>query len=816
MVVFLLHDSAPDVVGYTIQIKDGDQMKPEYQKKRYVMSRFFMREVMVLILGAVSLFLLCSLATYHASDSSWFFYDSAQYSVRNICGMVGAQVAYILIYLFGASALLMVGLLFFVCVLVLQQRMFAYEWERLGAFVLLMIVGASLSQAYSFDFLESAIPGGFIGLHTYSFLHAWLDDIGSAIFLYTMLAVSIILLGRFSFAQVSAASRKVGNFVTSKDRCWIPLYRGATTAAYYGAKPIRIISSYGYQLLNGSLLGEPAQDVVNQELRMFEELLYDMKRQNIHESASELSVMGMQGAGNRISSVPQERELSVSQQAMDEQQEVVRAAPPYERTIYDELDTPAHDAERLSKEAGYRLPTLDIFIGVQDERDDERLMQDLQKSAIILEEKLERFGVCGKVQSIKRGPVVTLFEYQPDIDSKISKIIALEDDLAMALQALSIRIIAPIPGRSVVGFEVANKERKNVLFADIAHSQAFAQCADSLPLVLGKDTIGNNVVVDLARMPHLLIAGSTGSGKSVALNGMLVSLLCKKTPDELRMVLIDPKRLEFASYADIPHLLVPIVTDPRKVTPILKWVVRQMEERYERMSSCGVRNIHDYNERMKHHPEYEKMAFIVVVIDELADLMMTSGREVEDLITRIAQMARAAGIHLIVATQRPSVDVITGLIKVNFPSRISFRVTSKIDSRTILDANGADKLLGRGDMLFLGSSDAMLRRIHGAYVSDKEIEDLVSYVRAERPVRYLDLHEIIAQSEETTLNDADDELLEQVIAFLDEIDEVSISLIQRRFRIGYNRSARIIDLLESRGMIAAPDGGKTRKVIRVN
>jgi S-DNA-T family DNA segregation ATPase FtsK/SpoIIIE len=485
------------------------------------------------------------------------------------------------------------------------------------------------------------------------------------------------------------------------------------------------------------------------------------------------------------------------------------------RTVFEELDIPLNPEQQVLKEKAYRLPGLDIFIGVKGEKDDEQLMQELQKSATILEEKLERFGVCGKVQSIKRGPVVTLFEYQPDIDSKISKIIALEDDLAMALQALSIRIIAPIPGRSVVGFEVANKERKNVLFAEIVHSDAFSKCADSLPLVLGKDTIGANVVVDLARMPHLLIAGSTGSGKSVALNGMLVSLLCKKTPDELRMVLIDPKRLEFASYADIPHLLVPIVTDPRKVTPILKWVVRQMEERYERMAVCGVRNIQDYNDRMKQHPEYEKMSFIVVVIDELADLMMTSGREVEDLITRIAQMARAAGIHLIVATQRPSVDVITGLIKVNFPSRISFRVTSKIDSRTILDANGADKLLGRGDMLFLGSSDAQLRRIHGAYVSDKEIESLVKYVRAERPVRYLDLQEIVAQSDEA-VNEADDELLEQVIAFLDEIDEVSISLIQRRFRIGYNRSARIIDLLEARGMIGSPDGGRTRKVIRAN
>lgn len=792
-------------------------MMPEYQKKRYIMSHFFMREILILLLGAVSLFLLCSLATYHASDSSWFYYNSANHTVRNICGVVGANTAATLIYLFGASSLWIVGALIFMCSLLVRQRPLSYEWERLASFGLLIMVTTSISQAYKYDLLGSAVPGGFVGLHTYSFLHTWLDDIGSAIFLYTLFTISLILLGRFSFASVGSATQAVGAFVMSKDRCWIPLYRGATTAAYYGAKPLRIIGSYGYQLLNGSLLGDAAQATVDQEYHAFEELLYANKGQGARESSPEMQAMPYHPAASHTASAPQ-HEPHVEEMFAQEFAQQATASPELSRhdTVYDELDIPMNHEERLTKEKGYRLPKLDIFIGVQDERDDERLMQDLQKSATILEEKLERFGVCGKVQSIKRGPVVTLFEYQPDIDSKISKIIALEDDLAMALQALSIRIIAPIPGRSVVGFEVANKERKNVIFADVAHSQAFAQCSDSLPLVLGKDTIGTNVVVDLARMPHLLIAGSTGSGKSVALNGMLVSLLCKKTPDELRLVLIDPKRLEFASYADIPHLLVPIVTDPRKVTPILKWVVRQMEERYERMSVCGVRNIQDYNERMQHHPEYEKIPFIVVVIDELADLMMTSGREVEDLITRIAQMARAAGIHLIVATQRPSVDVITGLIKVNFPSRISFRVTSKIDSRTILDANGADKLLGRGDMLFLGSSDAMLRRIHGAYVSDKEIEDLVAYVRAERPVRYLDLNEIIAQSDEATLSDADDELLEQVVAFLDEVDEVSISLIQRRFRIGYNRSARIIDLLESRGMISSPDGGRTRKVIRAN
>jgi len=785
-------------------------MMPEYQNKRYVMSHFFMREILMLVLGAVSLFLICSLATYHASDNSWFFYNSSHHAVRNVCGTVGANTAATLVYLFGASAWWFVGILLFACSLLLRQRVLHEEWERLAAFGLLVVITTSLSQAFKYDFLSRTVPGGFLGLHTYIFLHTWLDAIGASIFLCTMLAISIILLGRFSFAQVSSASKSVGSFVMSKDRCWIPLYRGATSVAYYGARPLRAIGTYGYQLLNGSLLGEPAQAAVDQEYQAFQDLVFARGQKEHEVSASEASMME-----HRAMDSQQTSQEDMHMQSAALQEETPRAHR-YERTVYEELDIPANHQAHLAKEKTYRLPGLDIFIGVQSDRDDDRLMQDLQKSATILEEKLERFGVSGKVQSIKRGPVVTLFEYQPDIDSKISKIIALEDDLAMALQALSIRIIAPIPGRSVVGFEVANKERKNVSFADIVHSQAFAQCSDSLPLVLGKDTIGTNVVVDLTRMPHLLIAGSTGSGKSVALNGMLVSLLCKKTPDELRLVLIDPKRLEFASYADIPHLLVPIVTDPRKVTPILKWVVRQMEERYERMSQCGVRNIQDYNERMQRHPEYEKIPFIVVVIDELADLMMTSGREVEDLITRIAQMARAAGIHLIVATQRPSVDVITGLIKVNFPSRISFRVTSKIDSRTILDANGADKLLGRGDMLFLGSSDAQLRRIHGAYVSDKEIEDLVAYVRAERPVRYLDLQEIVAQSEESGLNEADDELLEQVIAFLDEIDEVSISLIQRRFRIGYNRSARIIDLLESRGMIGAPDGGRTRKVIRAH
>ena len=460
----------------------------------------------------------------------------------------------------------------------------------------------------------------------------------------------------------------------------------------------------------------------------------------------------------------------------------------------------------------YKVPDVTIF-EMRGVKQGDRPREILEDRARVLEEKLNRFGVSGRVVSIRPGPVVVLFEYQPEIDIKISRIISLEDDLALALRALSIRIIAPIPGTSVVGFEVANVDRDDVFLSDVLHSKEFAKYEGQLPLVLGKDTVGQNVVVDLADMPHLLIAGSTGSGKSVALNTMLVSLLCRLKPDELRLILIDPKRLEFSAYSDIAHLVFPIVTEVRQAPFVLKWVVGEMEERYEKMAKLGVRSITDYNKKVAGSKEHEKIPFMVVVIDELSDLMLTVGREVEDLITRLAQMARAVGIHLIVATQRPSVDVITGLIKVNFSSRISFRVTSKVDSRTILDCTGAEKLLGKGDMFFLSSRETSLKRVHGAYVSDREISQLVDYIRAEQAAEYADLSEKVKEKQAGLL-DGDEELYEEILQFLKEADEVSISMLQRRFRIGFNRSARIIDLLEEQGHVMPSDGGKGRKVVR--
>ena len=446
-------------------------------------------------------------------------------------------------------------------------------------------------------------------------------------------------------------------------------------------------------------------------------------------------------------------------------------------------------------------------------KDSQEIQDKLKDLSLVLEEKLEQFGIKGKVTDIHRGPVVTLFEYKPESNIKLSKIIALEDDLAMALRAMSIRILAPIPGKSVVGFEVANKEREVVLLSSIVNSATMKRSTHTLPLILGENTLGDYIVEDLAKMPHLLVAGSTGSGKSVALNAMLVTMLCKLTPDEMKLIIIDPKRLEFKTYEDVPHLLFPIVTDTRKALPILQWVVHEMETRYEMMAEHGVRNIFEYQELQKRQ-KLNPLPFIVLIIDELADLMMVAGKEIEGSLTRIAQMARAAGIHMIVATQRPSVDVITGVIKVNFPNRISFKVTSKVDSRTILDEVGAERLLGKGDMLFLNAQRAQVERVHGAYLSDTEIEKVVQNIKEQRAVEYLDITEFLLKNKQGGLSDADDALYDDVVGFLEEIDEISISMLQRKFKIGYNRSARIIETLESRGLIMPAQGGKTRRVVK--
>ena len=474
--------------------------------------------------------------------------------------------------------------------------------------------------------------------------------------------------------------------------------------------------------------------------------------------------------------------------------------------------------------ASFHLPPLaTLFTTKSTSVADEAFIERCKERGRILEEKLAHFGINGRVCNIRPGPIITLFEYEPEVGNKVSRILALEDDLALSLKALSIRILAPIPGQSVVGFEIANEKRSSVMFGDIIGSNGLAGSTAHLPLALGVDIVGNPVIADLATMPHLLVAGATGAGKSVGMNVMLVSLLARVTPDKVRIILIDPKRLEFTPYADIPHLLFPIITNPTEVPPVLKWVAEEMELRYELMAQMGVRNIAEYHKldpALCFAKEREVgihvhgMPYIVIMIDELADLIMVGGREIEMLIARIAQMARAAGIHMLVATQRPSVDVVTGLIKANFPSRIAFRVSTKIDSRTIIDSGGAEKLLGRGDMLYMSPSSMVgIQRLHGAYLTDKEIDSLTAYLKQERPASYFSLRQVVAQHSEQ-VEEYNDPLYDEVCQFIGTVDEISISLLQRKYRVGFNRSARLIEMLERDGYVAAAQGGKPRRVVR--
>ena len=746
----------------------------------------FSYELKLLFVLAGALFLSVSLLTYNAHDHSWFYFDTQNHGATNLCGYVGACIAGLFYYLFGTAALLSICLSFFLLYVLLLKKEWHEEWDRIAAYLIMMVSVSTLCAAYTITWYAGSCAGGFFGCLLKGCCFKLFDRVGTYILLYTVVCACLVVITRFSFISFLKYCFSRLSFKDLWGKVMSPLVWGAQwiykKAQNSVARICTFLSHYftKYTQPNEQFFDASTLDTLSDE--------FNMLRSSQGGVYPEPSRRGGQAGKENVSEPEVEPIASISQAPLE---------------LHDQL---------LEQLANYELPKLDMFIGVDEEQNDHALMQELEKRAMVLQEKLERFGVFGKVTAIKRGPVVTMFEYQPQIDTKISKIVALEDDLALALQATSIRIIAPIPGKSVVGFEVANKHRRGVMLCHLIKSDAYKETSSSLPMILGVDTIGCPVIMDLTRMPHLLMAGSTGSGKSVALNAMLISLLCKVSPDDLRLVLIDPKRLEFAPFADIAHLLFPIVTDPKVAPSVLRWVVKQMEERYEIMAKTGARNIHDYR-AISEKNNSQKMPFIIVVIDELADLMMTAGKEVEDAIIRITQMARAAGIHLIAATQRPSVDVITGLIKVNFPSRISFRVTSKIDSRTILDCAGADKLLGKGDMLFLDANDSLLKRVHGAYVLDKEINQVIAHIRAQRAPDYLDLKQVCEQ-DRVNIDSEQDAMYDEICGFLSEIDEVSISLLQRRFRIGYNRSARIIDMLEAQGLIAPSYGGKTRKVNR--
>lgn len=437
---------------------------------------------------------------------------------------------------------------------------------------------------------------------------------------------------------------------------------------------------------------------------------------------------------------------------------------------------------------------------------------DYMQTARKLEATLESFGVRAKVLEVVRGPSVTRYEIQPDIGVKVSRIVNLTDDIALALAAKDIRMEAPIPGKSAIGIEVPNNEVSLVTMREVMETPTFQEAESKLSIAFGRDISGQTIVGNLARMPHLLVAGATGSGKSVCINGIITSILYKAKPDEVKFLMVDPKMVELNVYNGIPHLMAPVVTDPKRASLALKKIVVEMEKRYELFSKSGTRNIEGYNNLMKDNLP-AVLPYIVVIVDELADLMMVAANDVEDAITRLAQMARAAGIHLIIATQRPSVDVITGVIKANIPSRIAFGVSSQVDSRTILDMAGAEKLLGRGDMLFMPMGSSKPIRVQGAFMSDHEVENIVDFVRDQGQAEYDE--SLVPEIEESSNSDEEelDELYEQAVTIVLEAKQASVSLLQRRMRVGYTRAARLIDSMEARGIIGPYEGSKPREVL---
>ena len=773
-----LRSSLDDECGKLV-LKKGKRMGRARYHENKRKKRLYVQYGVAAILALAAVVVFAILYSFDQYDPS-LFYSSTSYLdgygfISNAGGLIGSYAAASLIWFFGLAAYLLIP----VCLL-MAYGMTMYtdgnwlknEWDRVIAALLLLPVVSAFLYVYHVGNVSYFINGGVAGQSFYIFLRVLsLDHRAVIIALYALLFSLTIVLLRMSLMSIAQLIVSGIKKIIAHWRIWAkPVIIFIEALKQTALTCIKILGRCAHALIYPDVSAPKVHDEMHPALRLKYQELQEQAVQEVHNNAES-----------------------------SEQQQV--PITPVEKPLVKSL-----------QKTTYELPDK-IILKVSARKAEAVYTQEHKQLTKVLEEKLARFGVVGTVVAVKPGPVITLFEYQPAIDTKISKITALEHDLTLALEAMSVRIIAPIPGTSRVGFEVANKHRSVVLMGDVAQSSLFAKAQGTLNFIVGKDTSGDDVIVDLADMPHLLIAGSTGSGKSVALNTMLTSWLYTCTPDQLRLIIIDPKRLEFAAYHDIPHLLFPIVTQAHKAGPVVKWLVRTMEERYEKMAQLGMRNITDYKKMCAEKKIKDELPFIVLMIDELADLMMVSRKEIEESIARLAQMARAAGIHLVVATQRPSVDVLTGLIKVNFPSRISFRVTSKIDSRTILDTFGAETLLGKGDMLFMDAQSSRLKRIHGAYVSDAEINATVAHVRMQQAVEYIDIQEVIANHSQH-LNQQDDPLLQEVVSFLQTLEEVSISLLQRRFKIGYNRSARIIELLEMQGRVMPAEGARARKIVK--
>ena len=783
-------------------------------------------EIIVIALVAMALLLGLCLASYHPNDPSWN--AAGETSAQNWIGAVGANVAAALFQSIGLAAYLIPFLILAAAWRRFRARRINAPVSRLlGLLILVFSSAALLALSNIRPFFDASFnAGGLSGAMISQLLVGGLNTVGTAILLSAIAATGVLLATNFSFAgfyetsaQLLGSRFEVLRAIPERFRAW--------RAARAERRQLRRQEKLDRAVAKESHAASGPQ-VVNGEGQPMGETIADGSEL---ESAFETfaAATGAKTMAAAAGAAPAKRSLLSRGKATPAAETAVVQEMLREAAVKRKTESPA--SEKLPFEGrksatktptDYQLPSVDFLNEAQMRR--EQADDELLNMATRLAEKCREFNVTGQIKFICPGPVVTTYEFKPDPGVKYSRVTGLVDDLCLALKAESIRIDR-MPGKPHVGIEVPNPRRETIFLREVIESRAFKESTSKLTIALGKTIDGLNYVTDLTRMPHLLIAGTTGSGKSVGVNALLVSILYRARPDEVKLILIDPKRLELGLYEDIPHLATPIIVDPKPASRALRWAVGEMERRYKQLAGWGVRNIDGFNAEIarrnsvkdfdENGEAWKPLPYIVIVIDELADLMMASGHEVEESITRLAQMARAVGIHLVLATQRPSVDVITGLIKANFPSRISYRVSSKVDSRTILDTNGAEHLLGRGDMLFLPPGSSRLLRVHGAYVDESEINKIVSHTKAQWQPEY---DETITQSDEEAmgLEDSDgerDELFEDALRICVEMKRASTSVLQRRLRIGYGRAAAVLDQMEREGMIGKADGARPRPVL---
>lgn len=826
-------------------------MATEVKKEAVSKSQSRSNEIVAVVLLALAVLIFLCLVTYNPNDFVPFISPASKES-KNWIGIVGAIISGVLFQTVGLTALFLPFLIGLIAWRYFRSENLYPSVSRIIGSVIFVISLAGLLEAVGLStFFDGSVrAGGLIGYSVESFLAFLLSKIGAGILLTALLATSVLTVTSFSFAAFFGDFSLAWQNFQMRLGEWFSGYRDWREKRNEAARArLEIQNEKSVAAQNDKSnrknptisAGDPAaaklkakkESEQEKGLSIFQKLKNSSKAESADEpkKIEEIETPAVKNA-EIIPTISAPEETAKSSDSVDEN-EIISISPIRETGELDAeiLDDPLESEEIKAIPAlpqkpqnydDYILPTSEFLTSApaRIEQKDEELLAIAQE----LTDKTKEFNVTGRIMHICQGPVVTTYEFKPDPGVKYSRVTSLSEDLCLALKAESIRIDR-IPGKAFVGIEVPNHQRETIFLREVVESKKFRDSKSLLTIALGKTIDGLNYVADLAKMPHLLIAGATGAGKSVGVNTLVVSILYKAKPDEVKFIMVDPKRLELGLYADIPHLATPIITDPKRAAISLKWAVSEMEKRYKDLAGWGVRNIDGFNTEVEKRnineqfddngEPYKKLPYIVIIIDELADLMMVSSKEVEESITRLAQMARAVGIHLVLATQRPSVDVITGLIKANFPSRISFRVSSKVDSRTIIDGNGSEQLLGRGDMLFLPPGTSQIIRVHGAFVDEKEISKIVEHVKAQGNPEY---DTTITKTEEEMIDNDDlpgrrDPLFVDALRTVVTNKSASTSLLQRHLRIGYGRAAAILDAMVREGYIGEMDGSKRARPI---